>query len=153
MPGPTSQLGAAIAVEGLLLQLGNGASPQVFNTISNVKDWSEPNISETTDVTNVGDEFRRRIATLLDLGKVTFKIFWVMTEPTHFNGISAGITGIRYMWRHRTLGAWQAVYPNGVQSVDQFLAYVTSFKVTGKVGDTFEADIELSTNDPAPLLV
>jgi hypothetical protein len=153
MPGPTSSIAAAIAVEGLLLQLGNGASPQVYNTICNVEDWSLPMKADTVEVTNVGDEFKRRISTLLDLGPAKFNIFWVMRETTHQNSIQSGITGLKYMWRHRILGAFQAVYPDAGQSVDQFLAYVTNYSETGKVGGVFKAEIELSANDPAPLLV
>ncbi|TAK97439.1 MAG: hypothetical protein EPO08_21300 [Rhodospirillaceae bacterium] len=152
MPGPTSAIAAAVAVEGLLLQVGNGASPQVYNTVSNIQDWNEPLIADTVDVTNVGDKWRRRISTLLDMGKMKFKLFWVMTEPSHSNIVRSGIQGIRYIYTQQILASWQIVYPDGLQSVDNFLAYVTSFSVTGKVGGVFEAEIELS-NSGAPYLV
>jgi hypothetical protein len=152
MPTSTSLVAAAIAVEGMVLQLGNGASPQVYNSICNVQDWNEPNISEVVDITNVGDKYRRRIATLLDLGKIKFKIFWVMTEPTHQNAVNAGIQGLRYIWINQLLASWQVVYPNQNQSIDQFAAYVTSFSISGKVGGVFEAEIELTANTGAPVL-
>jgi hypothetical protein len=152
MPTSTSLVAAAIAVEGFVLQIGNGASPQVYNPICNVQDWNEPNISEVVDVTNVGDKYRRRIATLLDLGKMKFKIFWVMTEPTHQNAVNAGIQGLRYLWINQILTSFQAVYPNSNQSYDIFSAYVTSFSISGKVGGVFEAEIELTANTGAPIL-
>jgi len=152
MPTSTSLVAAAIAVQGVVLQVGNGASPQVFNSICNVQEWNEPNTTETADVTNVGDSYRRRIATLLDLGKMKFKIFWVMTEPTHQDAVNAGISGLRYLWKNRLLTEFQVVYPNTIQSIDQFAAYVTSFQITGKVGGVFEAEIELTANDGAPTL-
>lgn len=150
----TSTIASAIAVEGFVLQAGNGASPLGWITMANIQDWNEPNMSEKVDVTNVGDNFRRRIPTLLDMGPVTFKVFWVMTEPTHQNAYSVAIGsgGFRYMWRQQLLVNWQAVYPNTNQSVDQFAAYVTSFKITGKVGHVFEAEIELSPNTGSPVL-
>jgi hypothetical protein len=152
MPTSTSLVAAAIAVEGLVLQVGNGASPQVFNSICNLQDWNEPNVSETVDVTNVGDNYRRRIATLLDLGKMKAKIFWVMTEPTHQDAVNAGISGLRFLWKNQILTQFQVVYPNQNQSIDRFLAYVTSFSISGKVGGVFEAEIEFTANDGAPTL-
>ena len=152
MPTSTSAIAAAIAVEGFVLQVGNG-SPVVFNSIANVQDWNEPNKADTVDITNVGDQYKRRISTLLDIGVCKAKIFWVMTEPTHQDAITGAISGIRYLLFNRILTPFQVVYPNSVQSVDRFQAYVTGFAITGKVGAVFEAEIELSPNDGAPSLV
>lgn len=144
MPG-TSTIADAIAVEGLLLQLGDGDSPEDYTTIANVQDWTEPLKADTVDVTNVTMKWRARIATLLDMGTMKFKIFWVMTETTHWNEPGA-VNGLRYMFTNRILGAWRIVYPNGLQSADTFDAYVTSFNVTGKVGGVFEAEIDLANS-------
>lgn len=154
MPTSTSSIAAAIAVEGMVLQIGNGSSPQVYNSICNVQDWAEPDSSEVVDITNVGDSYRRRIPTLLDLGKMKFKIFWVMTEPTHANSIQGGITGLRYLWRNSILTAFQVVYPVSAtqQAVDQFAGYITGFSITGKVGGVFEAEVEFTANTGAPVL-
>lgn len=153
MPTSTSAIASAIAVEGMVLQMGGGGSPQTYNSICNVQDWNEPDTSEVVDVTNVGDKWRRRIPTLLDLGKMKFKIFWVMREPTHQNGVTGAISGLRYIWINQILTNFQVVYPDAVQSADQFAAYVTSFSITGKVGGVFEAEIELTANTGGPVLV
>jgi len=152
MPTSTSLVASAIAVEGMVLQISNGASPAVFNSICNVQDWNEPDTSETVDVTNVGDKWRRRISTLLDMGKMKAKIFWVMTEPSHQNAVNAGIQGLRYIYIQQLLVQFQVVYPNQNQSIDRFYAYVTGFQITGKVGGVFEAEIEFTANDGNPLL-
>lgn len=152
-PTSTSAIAASIAIEGMALQIATSSSPPVFNSVANVQDWNEPNKSETVDVTNVGDKYRRRIATLLDLGICKAKIFWVMTEPTHENAIAAAIHGLRYIWQQQELTLFQVVYPMTAQPVDRFYAYVTGFQITGKVGNVFEAEIEFSPNDGAPLLV
>ena len=151
MPVSTSAVAAAIAVEGVVLQVGAG-SPVVFTSICNVQDWAEPNKADTVDVTNVGDQFKRRISTLLDIGVCKAKIFWVMTEPTHADLITGAVDGIRYLMLNRILAPWQIVYPMPTQPVDRFQAYVTGFDAMGKVGGVFEATIELSPNDGAPLL-
>lgn len=148
----TSAIAAAVAVEGLLLQMGNGASPETFNTIANVSDVTVPITADTIEVTNVSDAWRRRIPTLLDMGKVKFKIFWVMTEPTHRAAVTTAIEGLRYILLNRLLTSFKVIYPDGLNSTDYFGAFVTSFQITGKTGGVFEAEIELS-NDNNPILV
>lgn len=149
-----SPIGPAIAVEGLLLQVGNAGSPETMQTIANATDLSLPIMTSTVDVTNVGDSWRRRIPTLHDMGKITFKIFWVMEEVTHRNSVNGGIVGagLRYLLVNSLVRDYAFVYPDGNGSTDAFPAYVTSFAITGKTGGVFEATIELS-NSGAPSLV
>ena len=144
----TSPLGPAVGVEGLLLQVGNSNSPETFTTIANVTDIDVPTISETQDVTNVGDLWRRRFPTLHDMGKISCKIFWVPEESTHRNSA----TGLRYMMINNVLKDFQLIYNDGNNATDAFPAYVTSFHVTGKVGGVLEATVEFS-NSGAPSLV
>lgn len=144
----TSTLGSGLGTEGLLIQVGSAASPPVFTTIANTSDMKMPVMSEVVDVTNFGDNWRRRIPTLHDMGKITFKMFWEMTDPTQDN--TSG--GMRYLMINNLKRTFQFVYPDGLSSIDSFPGYVTKFDVTGKVGGVFEADVEL-VNDGAPTLV
>lgn len=148
----TSVLGSATAVEGLLIQVGDGASPQVFTTIANVTDFSEPVKADTVEVTNVGDHWKRRITTLLDMGSISFNIFWMMLDATQDNVGTGPAGGLRYLMINSILADWQVVYPDGSQSTDAFAAYVVSFSITGKTGDVFRAAITLA-NDGSPTLV
>ncbi len=148
----TSAIAAAVAVEGFILQVGNGASPEVFTQVCNVSDFTFPVKSDTVEVTNVGDKWKRRFATLMDLGNPKFKVFWVMTEPTHMNLITGAVKGIRYMMLNQILANWKAIYFDSFTSTDSFPAFVTGFSITGKVGGVFEAEMELSGNG-APTLV
>ena len=154
MPAPASQtsgVGAGLSFTGFQLQAGNGASPEVFQTIFNVSDFTMPLKAEVVDVTNAGDLWRRRISTLLDMGTIKFKVFYQPKEGTHQNGSSATIRGIRKLMIDQTLVNFKAIYPDAYSSTDYFAAYVTGFNETGKVGDVFTADIELSNNG-APIL-
>jgi hypothetical protein len=153
----TSPIAPAIAVEGLLIQVGNAASPETMQTIANATDLSLPIMTAVVDVTNVSDSWRRRIPTLHDMGKIAFKIFWVMEEVTHRNSINGGAVGagLRYLMVNSLGRDFQFVYPDNPppnSSTDAFFAYVTGFAITGKVGGVFEASIELS-NSGAPSLV
>ncbi len=148
----TSLIAAAVAVEGLLIQFGNGGSPETFTTVANVGDVTLPLKADTVDVTNVGDHWHRRISTLLDMGSIKLKVFWVMTEPTHENLVTGAVRGIRYIFMNNILANVKVIYPDGFTSTDSFPAYVTSFSISGKVGGVFEAEVELS-NSGQPTMV
>jgi hypothetical protein len=150
----TSPIASALAVEGLLLQIGNGSSPETMQTIANATDFSLPVMSDVVDVTNVGDAWHRRFPTLHDMGKISFKVFWIPEEVTHRNAANGGTVGagLRYLMINSLKRDFQFVYPDGNSSTDAFPGYVTSFSITGKVGGVFEASVEIS-NDGAPSLV
>ena len=158
MPASTSPLGPDLAVAGLLLQVSNGSSPDVFNTVFNVTDLTVPIMSDTIDVTNIGDVWKRKVPTLHDMGKISFKINYVPQDVTHRNSPSTGSVAAGLLWLliHNAdpnlagVRDWLLVYPDGV-TVWEFPAYVTSFSVTAKVGAQFSAAIELS-NSGAPSL-
>ena|ERR1700689_3449581 len=150
----TSLLGADLAVAGMLLQVGSAGSPETMVTIANVTDFSMPVMADTIDVTNVGDTWKRKVPTLLDMGKISFKIFWIPEEATHRNSAGGGSVpaGMRYMLINRLKADWQVVYADSNGSTDAFPAYVTEFALTGKTGNAWEASVTLS-NSGAPSLV
>lgn len=148
MPAGTSSIADHISVSGLLLNVSNsGSSPDSFFTVANIGDLTVPLAATEVLVTNVSDTWVRRVPTLLDMGKVTLKLFWVMEEPTHRNGAGGGgvATGMRYLFMQKLLRDWQAIYPDGNNSTDAFQAYVTSFSISAKVGGVFEAACGLGT--------
>jgi hypothetical protein len=118
-----------------------------MTTIANVTDVSVPVKTNTIDVTNVGDLWKRTVPTLHDMGKITCKVFWIMEDPTHNSA-----AGLRYLMLNNIKRDFAFVYPDGNGSTDSFPAYVTGFAITAKVGGAFEASVELS-NSGAPALV
>ncbi len=154
----TSPLGAAVPVEGMLLQVSNSSSsPNSFFTVANISEFTLPLGAKTVDVTNVGNQWEAMIPTLKTYGKISLKIFWVMEETTHRNSVGGGstATGLRYLYMANppALREWQWIYPDGNNSTDAFAAYVTGFSITGKVAGVFEATIELTANDQNPSFV
>ena len=144
----TSAIADHISVSGLLLCVSNvGTSPDAFFTVANVSDLTLPLAATEVLVTNVSDTWVRRIPTLLDMGKVNFKIFWVMEEPTHRNSVGGGGTaeGLRYLFINKLLRDWQAIYPDGNSSTDAFSGYVTGFNIAAKVGNVFDASVGIGT--------
>jgi|SRR5215472_1670857 len=146
----TSVFGAQLGTEGLLIQVQTG-SPATFVTIANASDVTLPTIANTVETTNFGDAWIRRFPTLLDMGKITFKVYFIPTEPTHDNQTSSSASGLRYLMLNKVLSTFKLTYPDTGASTDTFPAYVTSVSLTGKVGGVFEGTIELSNNG-APTL-
>ena len=148
MSSSTSLFGADQPVSGLLLNVGNASSPETMTTIANVTDFSLPVVANTVDVTNVGDLWHRRAPTLLDMGKIGFKVYWQPEDPTHNNG-----TGLRFFLINSLLRDYQFVYPGDPSAppTDAFPAYVVEFAIMGKVGGVFEATVTLA-NSGAPSL-
>jgi hypothetical protein len=145
----TSVLGPGVSTSGLVLSVSNASSPESFVAIANATDLKLPALAETVDVTNFGDTWRRRIPTLLDMGKISFKVFWEMEDSSHNNSTPYGL---RYLLLNRVVRDWLIGYPDGHGSTDSFPAYVTSFEITAAIGKVFEAQIELS-NSGSPSLV
>ncbi len=148
MPAGTSAIADHVSVSGLLLNVSNvGTSPDAFFTMCNVSDLTIPLAATEVMVTNVSDTWVRRVPTLLDMGKVAFKIFWVMEEPTHRNSVGGGSTaeGARYLFVNKLQRDWQAIYPDGNSSTDAFSGYVTGFNISAKVGGVFEAQLGIGT--------
>jgi hypothetical protein len=141
----TSSFGAQLGTEGTLLQALIG-SPAAYMTIANATDWTMPMKSNTVETTNFGDNWVRRFPTLLDMGAITFKVYFIPLEPTHNNTAASTTTGLRYLLINRILTTFKLVYPDGSNTSDAFPAYVTDVSISGKVGAVFEGSITLSNN-------
>lgn len=143
MPDTTSP---ALASEGTLLQMGNGSSPESWQTVANVGDISGPAFDSTiVDVTSHSSQapFRQKIPTLLDIGATTFKCFWVMTNPTHMNALTGGFPGIRYAYFNRELIQIRLKYTDGTSS-DAFNCYVTKLGQMATVAGVYEMNVTLT---------
>jgi len=148
MPAGTSAIADHISVSGLLLNVSNvGSSPDAFFTVCNVSDLTIPFAATEVMVTNVSDTWVRRVPTLLDMGKIALKVFYVPEEPTHRNSVGGGgiAEGLMYMFVNKVLRDWQAVYPDGNSSTDAFSAYVTGASKAMKVGGVLEMNANLGT--------
>ncbi len=151
----TSPIADHISVSGLLLAVSNvGTSPDAFFTIANVTDLTVPMKATEVMVTNVSDTWVRRVPTLLDLGKITFKVFWVMEETTHRNNVgTTGVAeGLIYMFVNKVLRDWQSIYPDGNNSTDAWSGYVTGGSKVAKTGSVFEMGIDLGTTGTPSLV-
>jgi len=127
---------------GTLLQLGDGAGPEVFTTIAEVKDIDGPDISmDTEDITPhdaVGgwEEF---IPTILRSGEVTFDLNFVPSNAQH--GDTSG--GLINLLKNRTKRNFKLVLPTSPTYTWAFAAYVTGFSNSMPVGGVLGASVTL----------
>jgi predicted secreted protein len=132
---------AALAAINTLLKVGDGGSPETFNTIANVGDYTPISPSgAVVDVTShsTGVPWRQKIITLLDAGKVQAKIFYIPTGTTH--NVATGLLGFL---TNRTLKNWKIVWPDSGSTTFAFSGYVTAFQPTAPVAGVVEATLTI----------
>jgi hypothetical protein len=150
-----SQIAPSVTSAGFQFGIGNAGSPETISIVANGHDLAINDKSDVQDVTNFCDTYHRRVPTLNDFGPVTFKIYWVMEEPTHRNSINGGVVaaGLRYIKAKQLLRDFVMIYPDGNNSTDSFSGYVVDFSITGQVGKVWEAMISIVNGGGTPSLV
>lgn len=94
---------------GIELQMGDGASPEVFTSIINITNIEGPGVTtETTDATHFGspNNTREKRAGLLDSEEITFTGHY---DPTHATMDTS--TGVPKVQKDRSTRGWRILYP------------------------------------------
>ena len=135
----------AIAAYGTLLQVGDGAGPEVFTTIAEVKSISGPSFSsEVIDVTThssaAAGAWREKIASLIDPGELSFDINLVPTDTQH--------VALRTDMVNRTKRNFKIVFPDSGTTTWQIAGFVTGFEVNAETDGVLEASLTLTLTDP-----
>ena len=136
----------AVSAFGTLLKIGDGASPENFATVAELRTISGPSLSaDTIDVTthNTPTPFRRFIAGLLDGGEVTFDINFIPTETTH--GYSAGL--LKDM-TDRARRNFQIVFPDSGTTTWLLPTIITGFEMSADPADVLMASVTLKVAGP-----
>lgn len=132
----------AIAAHGTLLQIGDGASPEVFTNIAEVMDISGPSFSlDTAEVTHQESpgNFKEYIPTLLDGGEVSMEINFLTTEATH--GQAAG--GLLADMVARNVRNFKIAFPESPSVEWAFAAIITAFELDSAMADQQKASVTL----------
>ncbi len=96
---------------GSQIQRGDGAVPEVFVAIAEVKDFDEPEMTvDTEEVTNHGSPgaMKERIAMLIDNSVMDIAVNWIG---------DASQVAIRDDLKNRTVRNFRVLYPPGVTDV------------------------------------
>jgi len=136
----------AVSAFGTLLKIGDGATPENFTTVAELRTISGPTISaDTIDVTthNTPTPFRRFIAGLLDGGEVTFDLNFIPTETTP--GYSAGILKDITDRARRNV---QIVFPDASTTTWVIPVIFTNFEVSSDPADVLMASVTAKVSGP-----
>lgn len=148
----------AIPAIGTLLQVGNGQSPEIFNSIANIGDLTGPGVAgavvDVTSHTSTSAPWRQKIVTLLDPGTITLPLYFVPASgaPTGagtFMGHSYTTGGVGSLFARRGLSPgvpfnWKIIYPDGNNSTDEFQAFLSKYSQKAPVAGVLTADLELT---------
>lgn len=140
-------MSSAVHAYGTLLKAGDGASPETFTTIAEVRNgpglgFSVDDIEVTNhDSTNAWKEF---IPGLLDAGEVSFSINFLPTNATH--SASAGILNDM---QDRTVRNFQLVMSDGSSATWNFTGYYKGFNANFPPESQIEAEVTIKvTGEP-----
>lgn len=131
----------AVAGFGTLLQQGDGALPEVFATVAEVKDISGPGLeADTIEVTNHSSPgaWREKLISLLNGGEVSFPVNFLPGDATH-----DAQTGLISLYLSRAVNNFRLVWPTAAEDWVIFPAAVTGFEPSAPVDDVLGADITL----------
>ena len=139
----------ALETQGVILNIGDGGGPEVFEAIGEVTDFDGPGGSANViDATHLGSTFREKLMGIPDEGQFTFSL-----------NLVPGDNGQRRLVENRanrTLTNFQLMLTDTPQTTLAFSAYVLSFSQSGAVDDKINASVTLEitgqvTGFPAPV--
>ena len=126
----------AVSSHGTLLKLGDGADPEVFTTIAEVKDISGPEMSLNMEDATSHDSggWREEIATLLEAGDISFDINYT-ADTTHET--------LQTAQYNRERLSFQIVFPMDTPITKEFSGYVTGFGFGAPVEGILTASVTI----------
>ena len=131
------------SAKGTLQKIGDGASPEVFATIGQVRSVAGPTTSATVqDVTthSTAGNWMEKLATLIDPGSLSFPINYDPDDATH-----AFATGLWTDFINLVERNFQTVFPAAMGYMT-YSAYVTNHAFDIPVDNVLQATIELTVN-------
>ena len=141
MPPSQARIG-----HGSLLKRGNGASPEIFETIAEVTNINPPDTEgEDVKVSHMESPggFHEYIPGMQEGGEVSFTINLIPAHPTHNS-----TTGLAADKRTRATKNWKIELAGNVATW-AFSGYVKGFKVAIPVDDKVAADVTIKvTGEP-----
>ena len=139
MPALVPQMPADASADTLLF-LGTDASPSVFSSfLARVGDIASTSSIAVVDVSNQNSVARRKLATLLDSGNITFNLYW---QPT---SVQDEALLALYHTAPPVLRSWEIQWPDGQQWF--FAAYLTKFAPAAKIADALRSACELTIDN------
>lgn len=126
---------------GTLMQLGDGADPEVFTTIAYVRDISGPEVDlGTEEITNhSGNGWRAFVGTVKGGGEVTFPLNFT-SDDTHY--------ALKDVYDSAVEANFRIVFPTDANDTDEFAALVTGLGKSAAVEGVLAWDVTLQVTGP-----
>ncbi len=120
-----------------LLKRGNGATPEVFETVAKViSDISGPGITRGThQIRGRGEKWARKLPGKPDAGQLSFTIAFMPQSPTH-----AALLADAHSEEIRN---WQIAFPDPEATVWQVAGFVSSFELNEPEDGTLTAAVTI----------
>jgi predicted secreted protein len=126
----------ALESQGLLLKIGDGADPETFTAIPEVKEISGPSGSASIiDITDLDSTHKEKRMGLPDEGQVSFTLHYIPKNTQHAQ--------LRTDRAARTLRNFQLLFTDDPVTTWSFAGYVTKLEVSGEVDGVVEAECEI----------
>lgn len=126
----------ALDSQGMLIQLGSGASPQVWSTITEVTEIGGPGGQaaqiDVTDLSSTAKEFRMG---LQDEGQITLSMAWIPTDTQH--------DALRTARAGQTLTAFRILFTDSPNTEWMFNAFVLGIEISNSVDEVTRASVTL----------
>lgn len=127
---------SALESQGMVIKRGNGASPEVFTTIPEVRSISGPDGSaneiDVTDLSSTAKEFRLG---LKDEGNITLDMMYIPGNTVH--------AGLKTDRTNRTLRNFTLTFTDSPATTWSFSAYVQGLAVSNDVDGVTTASVTL----------
>lgn len=140
---------AATAGIGTLLQLGDGATPEVFTTIAEVLDISGPSLSQDlADITNMDSagKWEEALPTILRTGEITFSVNFLPVNVTQ-----SQTAGLILDLRNQAKRNFQLVFTDSGNTTWTLAAFVQAVTPQMPVGGATTMDVTLKLTDQPTL--
>lgn len=127
---------SALETQGVLIQRGDGASPEVFTTVPEIVSFDGPGGSaseiDVSDLASTAREFRMG---LKDEGDFSFEMMYLPNNAQH--------SGLQTDRTNRTQRNFKITLTDSPQSTMSFAAFVREFSISGGVDDVVRASVTL----------
>lgn len=129
----------AYHARGTQIQIGDGATPEVFTTVAGAHDIDGPGgTNETIDITNHSSPGRTKEFVTGDKGEetISFKLEWNPADVQH--------AALEDLYDSGELNNYRLVRKDVDATTDEFAALVTTFREGHPTGGTMQLDVELT---------
>ena len=126
----------ALDSQGMIIKIGDAASPEAFTQITEVKDISGPGGSATeidaSDLSSTAKEFRMG---LQDEGQVTLTLNWIPTNTQH--------ALLRTNRAAQTLTSFEMDFTDSPVTTWSFTAFIQEISISNSVDSLTEGNVTL----------